>query len=327
MKTMGFVISHKNGEQRRAILPADAALLKYPAQLYFESGYGLSVGASDDDYIAAGCHIVSREEAMACDIIADVKLGDADYLDKIDGSKLLFGWAHTVQNIDFTGAMLNAGHTVVAWEEIFEDGRYIFYRNREVAGEAAVLHAFRYCGRMPYDSRVAILGNGQTAKGAMRILHGLGATVDVYGRRQEQLFRKKMFEYDVLVNCVMWDTSREDRIIYKEDLKKFKPGTLIIDVSCDPELEIETSRPTTIENPVYTVDGVIHYAVDNTPGMFPITVTKVLSQGLGRYIDILIENDFEAYPENLKKAVVIKDGSIRDERIRAFREKRGIFCK
>ena len=327
MKTIGFVISHKNGEQRRAILPEDITALRHPGQLYFESGYGLSVGASDEDYIAAGCHIVSREEAMACDIIADVKLGDADYLDKIAPNKLMFGWAHTVQNIDFTSAMLENNHTVIAWEEIFEDGRYIFYRNREVAGEAAVLHAFRYSGRMPYDSRVAILGNGQTAKGAMRILHGLGATVDVYGRRQEQLFRKKMFEYDVLVNCVMWDTSREDRIIYREDLKKFKPGTLIIDVSCDPELEIETSRPTTIENPVYTVDGVIHYAVDNTPGMFPITVTKVLSRGIGKYIDIIVENEFEDYPENLKKAVVIKDGSIRDERIRAFREKRGIFCK
>ena len=327
MKTIGFVISHKNGEQRRAILPEDITALKHPGQLYFESGYGLSVGASDEDYTAAGCHIVSREEAMACDIIADVKLGDADYLDKIAPNKLMFGWAHTVQNIDFTSAMLENNHTVIAWEEIFEDGRYIFYRNREVAGEAAVLHAFRYSGRMPYDSRVAILGNGQTAKGAMRILHGLGATVDVYGRRQEQLFRKKMFEYDVLVNCVMWDTSREDRIIYREDLKKFKPGTLIIDVSCDPELEIETSRPTTIENPVYTVDGVIHYAVDNTPGMFPITVTKVLSRGIGKYIDIIVENEFEDYPENLKKAVVIKDGSIRDERIRTFREKRGIFCK
>ena len=327
MKTIGFVISHKNGEQRRAILPEDITALKHPGQLYFESGYGLSVGASDEDYIAAGCHIVSREEAMACDIIADVKLGDADYLDKIAPNKLMFGWAHTVQNIDFTSAMLENNHTVIAWEEIFEDGRYIFYRNREVAGEAAVLHAFRYSGRMPYDSRVAILGNGQTAKGAMRILHGLGATVDVYGRRQEQLFRKKMFEYDVLVNCVMWDTSREDRIIYREDLKKFKPGTLIIDVSCDPELEIETSRPTTIENPVYTVDGVIHYAVDNTPGMFPITVTRVLSRGIGKYIDIIVENEFEDYPDNLKKAVVIKDGSIRDERIRAFREKRGIFCK
>ena len=327
MKTMGFLISHKNGEKRRAILPEQIANLKYPAQLYFEAGYGQSVGVADEEYEACGCQVVSREEAMKCDIIADVKLGDADYLEQIEGKKILFGWVHTVQNVDFTSKILEKGHTVVAWEEIFEDGRYIFYRNREVAGEAAVLHAYRYCGKMPYDTKVAILGNGQTAKGAMRILHGLGATVDVYGRRLEQLFRKKMTEYDVLVNCVMWDTSREDRIIYKEDLKRMKPGTLIIDVSCDPYLEIETSHPTTIDDPVYTVDGVIHYAVDNTPAMYPITVTKVLSEGLERYIDMMLTTDFEEYPDNVKDATVILEGRIRDERIRAFREARGLFCK
>jgi len=327
MKTMGFLISHKNSEKRRALLPAQIVNLKYPEQLYFESGYGLSVGFPDDEYIKCGCHVVSREEAMKCDIITDVKLGDADYLDQIQGQKILFGWAHTVQNLDFTSAILKKGHTVIAWEEIYEDGRYIFYRNREVAGEAAVLQAFRYSGRMPYDSKVAILGNGQTAKGALRVLHGLGAKVDVYGRKMEKLFRKKMFEYDVLINCVMWDTSREDRIIYKEDLEKMKIGTLIIDVSCDPYLEIETSHPTTISDPVYIVDGVVHYAVDNTPAMYPVTVTNILSEGVAKYIDVLLTKEETQYPESLKKAIVIRDGHIIDERIREFRSKRGVFCQ
>ena len=327
MKTMGFLISHKNNEQRRALLPEQITNLKYPEQLLFETGYGLSVGVSDAEYEACGCRIVSREEAMKCDIIADVKLGDADYLDEIDDKKIMFGWAHTVQNVDFTSEMLEKDHTVVAWEEIFEDGRYFLYRNREVAGEAAVLHAYRYSGKMPYDTKAAVLGNGQTAKGAMRILHGLGARVDVYGRRLEKLFRKRMADYDVLVNCVMWDTSREDRIIYKEDLKHLKPGTLIIDVSCDPYLEIETSHPTTIDDPVYTIDGVVHYAVDNTPAMYPITVTREISAGLERYIDLMLTKDFEEYPDNVKDATVILEGKIRDERIREFREKRGLFCK
>lgn len=327
MKTIGFLISHKNGEGRRALLPEHIGKIKNADKLYFETGYGEAVGVSDEEYAACGCHIVTREQALACDIITDVKLGDADYLDEINSSKIMFGWAHTVQNIDFTSDMIRKKHTVVAWEEIFEHGRYIFYRNREVAGEAAVMQAFRYCGKMPYDTRVAILGNGQTAKGAMRILHGLGARVDVYSHRLEQLFRKNMFDYDVLINCVMWDTTRTDRIIYKEDLKKMKPGTLIIDVSCDPHLEIETSHPTTIDDPVYVVDGVIHYAVDNTPAMYPITVTKVLSEGIANYIDTIIEKDFEEYPESLKKATVIKNGHIRDERIAEFRKARGVFCE
>ena len=138
---------------------------------------------------------------------------------------------------------------------------------------------------------------------------------------------EKMFDYDVLVNCVMWDTSRTDRIIYKEDLKKMKPGTLIIDVSCDPYLEIETSHPTTIDDPVYTIDGVIHYAVDNTPAMYPITVTMFLSKGIAKYVDILIESEIADYPENLKKATQIVDGHILDDRITEFRNRRNLFCR
>lgn len=324
---MGFLISHKNGEKRRAILPEQLKQVIHPQQLYFEKGYGNSVGHGDEEYQQYGCHLVERNEVFSCDIIADVKLGDADYLDLLTTPKLLFGWAHTVQNLDFTSNMLTNGHTVVAWEEIFEGGRYIFYRNREVAGEAAVMHAFQYCGKMPYDATVAIIGNGQTAKGAMRILHGLGAKVDVYGRRLEKLFREKMYQYDVIINCVMWDTSRTDRLIYREDLKRMRPGTLIVDVSCDPYLEIETSHPTTIEDPVYVEEGIIHYAVDNTPAMYPITVTKVLSEGIVPYINVLLEKDFEAFPANLQDATVILNGHIRDKRITDFRMRNGKFCK
>ena len=203
MKTMGFVISHKNNERRRALLPEELATINNKDQLYFEKGYGNSLGIEDEAYRNSGAHIVSREEALSCDIIVDVKLGDADYLDRLDKNKVLCGWAHAVQNVDFTSRVLKDGHTVIAWEDIFEDGRYIFYRNREIAGEAAVMHAFRFCGRMPYDAKIAIIGNGQTAKGALRVLGGLGADVDVYGRKLEALFRKNMADYDVIINCVL----------------------------------------------------------------------------------------------------------------------------
>lgn len=323
MEQMGFLISHKNNEQRRALLPQDLEQIRHVDRLVFETGYGLALGFRDTDYLAAGAQVASREEVLRCPKLVDVKLGDADYLDQLEGQKLMIGWAHTVQKVDFTSAMLQGKHSVLAWEEIFEDGRYIFYRNREVAGEAAVLHAFRYCGKMPYDCTVAIIGNGQTAKGAMRILHGLGARVDVYGRRLESLFKKKMYDYDVIVNCVMWDTSRQDHLICREDLAKMRPGTMLIDVACDPHMGIETSHETTIDDPVYVVDGVIHYAVDNTPAMFPKTVTKVLSEGFAPFVDAILE---DRLPEALEKAMVIRDGQILDERIRAFRETRGLAC-
>ena len=324
MKTMGFLVSHKNNEKRRALLPGQLRDIKHVCQLYFEEHYGESLGIADEEYRKAGANIVSREQVLNCDIIVDVKLGDADYLHLVGAGKTFVGWAHAVQNTEFTTHMMEGNHTVIAWEDIFEDGRYIFYRNREVAGEAAIMHGFRYSGMMPYDSKVAVIGNGQVAKGACRVLNGLGADVTVYGRKLEKLFRKEMGEFDVIVNCVFWDTNRTDRLIYREDLKRLKPGSLIIDVSCDPELEIETSVPTTIDNPVYEVDGIIHYAVDNTPAMFPKTVTKCLSEGYCKYVDTILQ---EEYPESIEKAVVIRDVHILDQRIIDFREARNLPCK
>ena len=319
MNTVGLLISHKNNEKRRALLPEDLPKIKNLGNLYFEKGYGNSIGFDDSDY--KGANFVSREEVLKCDVIVDVKLGDADYLDTLEKGKILCGWAHAVQNLDFTTNAINKQNTIIAWENIFKDNRYIFYRNREIAGEAAILHAIRYAEKMPYEAKVAIVGNGQVAKGALRVLHGLGATVDVYDKHLENTFKKNMFDYDILVNCVFWDTTRTDRLIYKEDLKKMKPGTLIIDISCDPYLEIETSHPTTIDNPVYVVDNVIHYAVDNTPAMFSKSVSKVLSNNFVSYFDELVTG---SYSNELKKAVVIEDGTIINEEIIKYRSLKGV---
>lgn len=298
--------------------------VKYREQLYFETGYGTNLGFSDEAYKAYGVNMVSRAQVLESDAIVDVKLSDADYFDLIAPGKLLIGWAHAVQNIEFTKAVLEGNHTVVAWEEMFEDGRYIFYRNREIAGEAAILQAYLFCGKMPYDTKVAILGNGHTAKGSLKILHGLGAEVDVYGRRLEDLFKKNMNQYDVLVNCVMWDTSRTDRIIYKEDLKNLKSGAMIIDVSCNPNLEIETSRPSSIDNPVYTVDGIIHYTVDNTPAMFSHTVSNIISKEFSNLVDKFAKGN---WTDMIRRSIVINKGHIIDKDIIEFREARGLLIK
>ena len=112
-KTMGLVISHKNNEKRRAILPEDVKRLRHSGMLYFETGYGESVGYTDKDYLEAGAHVVSRGDALECDIITDVKLGDADYLDHVKNGKLLFGWAHAAQGISFTDKCMEKHFTVI----------------------------------------------------------------------------------------------------------------------------------------------------------------------------------------------------------------------
>ncbi len=318
MKTIGYVTSHKNNERRRALLPQDAQLIEHRDRLVIESGYGEALGYSDGDYRAAGLSVADRMRVLESDIIVDVKLGDADFLPMLSPGRTLVGWAHIVQKAEFTDAAVAGRHTVVAWENIAEKGRYIFYRNRELAGETAVLHAFSYYGRMPYDCRVAIIGNGMTAHGAHRILSGLGATVDIFTRRLEPLFRERMTDYDVLVNCVRWDTCREDRLIYRADLKRLKRGSMIIDVSCDPCLEIETSRATTFDDPVYTVDGVLHYAVDNTPAMAFRTVSELISSKFSPYVDALLTGRLSPA---LEAAYVIRGGIILDPECVAFRSR------
>ena len=96
---------------------------------------------------------------------------------------------------------------------------------------------------------------------------------------------------------------------------------MIIDISCDPNLEIETSHATKISDPIYIVDGIIHYAVDNTPSIFYKTTTKYISQALSKYVDKLVK---EEKIEVLDKAIVIEKGKIIDKRIEEFRRRKGI---
>ena len=201
---------------------------------------------------------------------------------------------------------------------MFDEGRHTFWRNNEMAGEAAIMHAFQCYGEMPYNTKVALIGRGNVATGALRILTCLGANVTIYSRRTEKLLQRELDQYNVIVNALLWDTSRRDHIIYQRDLKRLKPNALIIDISCDRCGAIETSIPTTIEQPTYMVDGVMHYVVDHTPSLFYKTASYGISEEVCKYIDQLIEDK----PGNvLKDACAVKDGIIIDQRINAFQNR------
>ena len=272
MKTIGFPISHKENENRRAIVPIDIKRMQYPNFLYFESGYGDVLGISDSEYEACGCHIETHNYVLTKEIICDPKIGDADYLNELKG-QTIFGWIHATQNRDITDKLITGKLTAYAWEKMFQKGRHIFWRNNELAGEAAVMHAFQCYGRMPYETNVAVIGRGNTARGAIKVLNMLGASVQQYDRQTEKLLHDDIENYDVIVNCVLWDVMRDDHIISRNDLKHMKRNSMIIDVSCDKNGGIETSVPTTIQDPTYIVDGVLHYVVDHTPSLFYKTFT------------------------------------------------------
>ena len=318
IKSIGFPITDKENERRRAILPADLALVEGEGEFVVQAGYGADLGAPDADYAAAGARIGSLEDALACDLVVDPKVGDAGYLGSLPEGAAVFGWVHATQNRGITDALLAAGATAFAWEKMYDRGRHVFWRNNELAGEAAVMHAFQCLGMMPYEARVAVVGRGNTARGAMRALSMLGADVRCYDRRTEGLLRDELGEYDAVVNCVLWDLSRGDHIISRADLAKMRPGSMIVDVSCDRGGGVETSVPTTIEEPTYVVDGVLHYAVDHTPALYYKTFTRDNSRIMRRYLGEFLSGD---YSEALLGSLIIDEGRIVDREISTYQKR------
>lgn len=316
MKTIGLVISHKENEKRRALVPEHISRIMHPELITIEKGYGDVLGYSDKDYTSKGCKVASREVTLRCDVICDPKIGDAEYLELLN-NQTIFGWVHAVQNRDITDKIISHRLTSYAWEDMYEDGRHSFWRNNEIAGEAAVFHAYMCHGVFPYHTKAAVLGRGNIARGAIKTLNYMGAEVTQYDRRTEHLFQKELGEYDVIVNGILWDTSRKDHIIYREDLLRMKQGALIIDIACDRCGGIETSVPTTIEEPTYMVDGITHYVVDHTPSLFWKTTSESLSEEFCKYIDFIIE-DKALVNDVLVKAHNFEKGVILDKRINEF---------
>ena len=146
----------------------------------------------------------------------------------------------------------------------------------------------------------------------------LGADVMQYDRRTEDLFRRELGQYDVIINCILWDVMRKDHIIYREDLKRMKRNAMIIDVSCDRNGGIETSVPTTIETPTYCVDGVLHYVVDHTPALFYKTFTWENSSVIWKYLEQLIEGKPDKV---LGNAEIIRNGQILDNEINLYQNR------
>ncbi len=318
MKTIGFPISHKENENRRAMLPEDIRNVEHPECLFFEKGFGEVLGLTDADYERTGANVCTRSEVLEKDIVCDPKIGDGDYLEELHRGQTIFGWIHATQNRDITDKIVGSGLTAYAWEKMYDMGRHVFWFNNELAGEAAVLHAFQCFGRLPFGLDVAVLGNGNTAKGAVRVLNMLGARVIQYGRKTERLFREELGKYDAIVNCILWDVRRKDHIVYRDDLKRMKRNAMIIDVSCDRAGGIESSVPTTIDHPTYLVDGIMHYAVDHTPSLFYKTFSYANSAVIAPYINQLI---LEKNDPVLEDSCIIRNGEIVDREIIEYQQR------
>jgi N5-(carboxyethyl)ornithine synthase len=313
--TVGLAIPDKENERRRALLPDDLAKMTYASSVVVEEGYGLSTGVSDEMYVAAGATVAPRPAVMSQQVVCTMKSpSDRDFGMMAEG-QTLFCWVHAVQGREVVDRLIDKRMSAVAWEDMFRAGRHVFWLNNRIAGYAAILHVSTVTGESLEGRSAAVIGRGNVAEGAHACLTRLGARVRVYDRETEGLLREEIGCFDLVVNAVLWDVFRTDHIVYRDDLARMKPGSWIVDVSCDEAMGIESSRPTTIEDPVYLESGIWHYVVDHTPAILHRDATRSVSAAVWPYLDLLCAGRDD---EVLSAAYALRDGVITDARITRF---------
>lgn len=311
--SMSFLRSEKPYEKRIAILPQDLQEVKYCDNVYIERGYGKDLGIEDAAYEAMGCHVVSKEEALTKEILCDPKIGEAGYVNSVDDHKTLVGWFHAGANKELSDCLIKKKHSCYAWEDFYQDERHCFWRNNQIAGAGGVMNALQYTGFFPYGKKAGILGRGDSAVGAYYMLSSLGADVRQYSRKQERLFIQELHQLDIIVMAIRWDTQRNDHLITSWSRQHMKKDAIIIDISDDVDGAIANSSSTSIQDPIYFLDGIMVYSVCNVPSIFYKTATKGISNVMKDYIDRFIEQDYDQVMEN---SLIIKEGIILDEQIR-----------
>jgi alanine dehydrogenase len=238
---------------------------------------------------------------------------------------------------------------------------HTFYKSNELAGYCSVMHSLQIkgiTGAYGATKRVAIISFGSTARGAVYALQGQGfADINVYTQRpphavQNQLpslryhqirrvaaeatglvvqrmgsravpFADELCEYDIIVNCILQDTNRPLLYIQGKEVNHLRPGTLIIDVSCDQGMGFEFARPTSFEAPTFEVGTrVTYYAVDHSPSYLWNAATHEISAALLPYIGTVMGGE-EAWQKDptIHRAIEIRDGVILNPKILSFQKR------
>lgn len=288
-------------EHRVPLHPAH--LERIPPQLrsriILEEGYGERFGWSDAQCAPFVGAILSRADLIArADIVLLAKPLADDLRDLRDG-QTLWGWPHSVQDIEMTQIAIDKRLTLIAFEAMTHGvqpgGLHVFHKNNEIAGYASVLHALTLAGRSgDYGRRMSavVIGFGATARGAVTALTGQGIhDVRVLTNRmaaavaapihsaeivhfdhdagpdveeviiggKPQRLARYLAESDIVVNCTFQDPLRPLVYVRTGELVMFRPSTLIVDVSCDTGMAFEWARPTSFQEPMRVLDGSVHY--------------------------------------------------------------------
>lgn len=311
----------KTNENRVSLVPAGAeALVAAGHHVFVEKGAGLGSGFSDEQYTAVGAAIALDADATwaAADMIIKVKEPIAPEWPRMRKGQTVFTYFHFAADEKLTKAHLDTGATCIAYETVELDNSDLplLIPMSEVAGRMAVQEGAKYLeklyggrgvllGGVPgvAPAKVVVLGGGIVGINAAKMAAGMGAKVTIldlslprlrylsdvmpanvtciYSNRHNIL--EQIATADLVIGGVLIPGTKAPKLIRKDDLKLMKPGSVIVDVAIDQGGCVETIHATTHENPVYTVDGIIHYGVANMPGGVPRTSTLALTNATFPY--------------------------------------------
>jgi alanine dehydrogenase len=305
----------KDKEFRVGMVPAGVkALAEAGHGVLIERGAGWGSGIDDDEYRQAGAELVATAAEVfgRAGLVVKVKEPLAAEWPLLREGQILFTYLHLAPLPELTEALLRQKVIGIAYETVQEKNGYLplLAPMSEVAGRLAVQEGARFLtraaggrgvllGGVPgvAPGRVVIIGSGTVGRNAARMAVGLGAAVTLLGRNPRHLreldefysgrlttlasnpfnLEAELRQADLVVGAALVPGRSAPRLISRSMLGAMKKGAVLVDVSIDQGGIAETSRPTTHSEPVYEVDGIIHYCVTNMPGAVPRTSTFALT--------------------------------------------------
>lgn len=312
----------KDSEFRVAMVPAGVEILtKAGHTVFIEAGAGKGTGISDEEYAQAGARIVPDAATVyrEAELIVKVKEPLPQEYPHIRRGQAIFTYFHFAADAGLTRAMIETGAVCIAYETLqMEDGSLpLLIPMSEIAGRMAIQEGAKYLER-PMEGRgillsgvpgvrpahVVVLGGGVAGANSAKIAAGIGANVtvldiniarlrlleDILPKNVDTLMsnayniREELRRADLVIGAALRPGARAPILITREMLSLMKPGAVIVDISIDQGGIAETSRPTTHTQPIYTVDGIIHYCVANMPGAVPGTSTYALTNETIRWV-------------------------------------------
>ncbi|MGM9701977.1 MAG: alanine dehydrogenase [Prevotella sp.] len=341
----------KNNENRVGMTPAGVAeLVKHGHTVYVQHTAGENSGFSDEKYVKAGAEILPTIEDVyaTADMIVKVKEPIEPEYPLVREGQVVFTYFHFACDRELTEAMMKSRGVCIAYEtvQLANGSLPLLIPMSEVAGRMATINGAYYlqktkggkgkliCG-VPgvRPSKVLVLGGGIVGQAAARVAAGMGADVVIADISLPQLrklsiemppnvntiyssrhnIERELPDVDIVVGSVLIPGDKAPHLITRDMLRLMEPGTVLVDVAIDQGGCFETSHPTTHSDPVYEVDGIVHYAVANIPGAVPNTSTMALTNATLRYAIALADKGWKrACDEDpaLARGLNIVDGKI-----------------